>query len=306
MQQATGDTTYWSDVKVGLPGMAAVWAGGTTLPLHAPQQRTEYFTPSGSEGLTWTTLMRRDLGTTSGTAYDGPRAVRQGASTAHWYKSPYGPVRNTYSPALMTRNSNRLTFTIAPFGDAGGHDSTIARLDSGTRQLLVNGEPQAQVSGIYELPREQADVTFRQSWQRPATGIDRTGLAYSTEWNFRSGAADQGAQRLLVPVLDLPSDLRNSRPAGEATTIGVGAVVDGADGPVALQDARVEYAYGEQATTAAVTDWHPARMKRSHGTWQAVVPGDVPAGTFVHLRVTLADGQGARVGQTMVRAYEVR
>lgn len=35
VQQATGDTTYWSDVKVGLPGMAAVWAGGTTLPLHA-------------------------------------------------------------------------------------------------------------------------------------------------------------------------------------------------------------------------------------------------------------------------------
>ncbi|WP_327170551.1 S8 family serine peptidase [Streptomyces sp. NBC_01336] len=306
VQQATGGTTYWSDVKVGLPGMAAVWAGGTTLPLHAPQRRTEYFTPTGSEGLTWTTLMRRDLGPNSGTAYDGPRKVQQGSSTAYWYKSPYGPVRNTYSPALMTRNSNRLTFTIAPFGDAGGHDSTIARLDSGTRQLLVNGEPQAQVSGIYELPREKADVTFRQSWQRPATAIDRTGLAYAAEWKFRSGAADQGAQRLLVPVLDLPSDLRNSRPAGEATTIGIGAVVDGADGPVALQDARVEYAYGDETTTAAVTDWHPARMKRSHGTWQAVVPGDAPAGTFVHLRVTLADGQGARVGQTMVRAYEVR
>ncbi|MGW6208584.1 S8 family serine peptidase [Streptomyces sp. NPDC055089] len=306
VQQATGDTTYWSDVKVGLPGVAAVWAGGTTLPLHAPQRRTEYFTPSGSEGLTWTTLMRRDLGPNSGTAYDGPRAVREGASTANWYKSPYGPVRNTYSPALMTRDSNRLTFTIAPFGDAGGHDSTIARLDSGTRQLLVNGEPQAQVSGIYELPGAQADVTFRQSWQRPATAIDRTGLAYATEWNFRSGAADQGAQRLLVPVLDLPSDLRNSRPAGEATTMGVGAVVDGADGPVALENARVEYAYGDQTTTGAVGDWHPARMKRSHGTWRAVMPGDAPAATFVHLRVTLTDGQGASVSQTMVRAYEVR
>ncbi|MGW0785724.1 S8 family serine peptidase [Streptomyces sp. NPDC002913] len=306
VQQATGDTTYWSDVKVGLPGMAAVWAGGTTLPLHAPQRRTEYFTPSGSEGLTWTTLMRRDLGPSSGTAYDGPRAARQGASTAYWYKSPYGPVRNTYSPALMTRDSDRLTFTIAPFGDAGGHDSTIARYDVGTRQLLVNGEPQALVSGMYELPGEPADLTFRQTWQRPATAVDRTGLAYGTEWNFRSAAADQGAQRLLVPVLDLPSDLRNTRPAGEPTTIGVGAVVDGADGPVALENARVEYAYGDQTTTDAVTDWHTAPMKRSHGTWRAVVPGDAPAGTFVHLRVTLADGQGARVGQTMVRAYEVR
>ncbi|WP_405689364.1 S8 family serine peptidase [Streptomyces sp. NBC_01185] len=306
VQQATGETTYWSDVKVGLPGMAAVWAGGTTLPLHAPQQRTEYFTPSGSEGLTWTTLMRRDLGPNSGTAYDGPRAAVRGKATAYWYKSPYGPVRNTYSAALMTRDSNRLSFTVAPFGDAGGHDSTAARNDYGTRQLLVNGEPQPLVSGAYQLPRDTAGVTFRQTWRRPASVADRTGLAYSTEWDFRSGAADQGAQRLLVPVLDLPSDLRNTRPAGENTTMGVGAVVDGADGPVALEDVEVEYAYGGQTVTETVTDWRTADVRRSHGTWRATVPGDAPAGTFVHLRVTLADGHGARVGQTVVRAYEVR
>ncbi|MEU1350981.1 S8 family serine peptidase [Streptomyces sp. NPDC005795] len=306
VQQATGDTTYWSDVKVGLPGMAAVWAGGTTLPLHAPQERTEFFTPSGSEGLTWTTLMRRDLGPNGGTAYDGPRKASRGESVADWYKSPYGPVRNTYSAALMSRNSNRLSFTVAPFGDAGGHDSTGGYRDYGTQQLLVNGEPQPMVSGIFELPRDTADVTYRQTWRRPASAADRTGLAYSTEWNFRSGAADQGAQRLLVPVLDLPSDLRNARPAGVSTMLGIGAVVDGADGPVALEDVEVQYAYGDQATTDAVTDWRTADVRQSHGKWQATVPGDAPAGTFVHLRVTLADGHGARVGQTMVRAYEVR
>ncbi|MHC3814662.1 S8 family serine peptidase [Streptomyces sp. DT9] len=305
-QQADGDATYWSDVQVGLPGMPAVWAGGTTLPLRAPQQRTEFFTPSGSEGLTWTTLMRRDLGPNGGTGYDGPREVRRGKSTAYWYKSPYGPVRNTYSAALMTRDSNRLSFTVAPFGDAGGHDSTAARNDYGTRQLLVNGEPQAMLSGIFELPQSTADVTYRQTWRRPASTADRTGLAYSTAWDFRSGAADQGAQRLLVPVLDLPSDLRNSRPAGETTTVGVGAVVDGADGPVSLADVEVRYAYGDQATTDAVTDWRVADVRRSRGAWRATVPGDAPAGTFVHLRVTLTDGHGARVDQTMVRAYEVR
>ncbi|MFI7364944.1 S8 family serine peptidase [Streptomyces sp. NPDC050149] len=306
VQQATGDATYWSDVQVGLPGMPGVWAGGTTLPLNAPQQRTEFFTPSGSEDLTWTTLMRRDLGPNGGTAYDGPRKVQQGSSTAYWYKSPYGPVRNTYSAALMTRDSNRLAFTVAPFGDAGGHDSTAARNDYGTRQLLVNGEPQFLVSGMFELPQDTADVTFRQTWRRPASAADRTGLAYSTQWDFRSGAADQGAQRLLVPVLDLPADLRNTRPAGESTTIGIGAVVDGADGPVALEDVEVQYAYGDQATTDAVTDWRTADVRRSHGAWRATLPGDAPAGTFVHLRITLADGHGARVDQTMIRAYEVR
>lgn len=250
--------------------------------------------------------MRRDLGPNGGTAYDGPRKASRGKSVAYWYKSPYGPVRNTYSAALMTRDSNRLAFTVAPFGDAGGHDSTAGRNDYGTRQLLVNGEPQALVSGIFELQRDTADVTFRQSWRRPLSAADRTGLAYSTQWDFRSGAADQGAQRLLVPVLDLPSDLRNARPAGESTTIGIGAVVDGADGPVALGAVEVQYAYGDQATMDAVTDWHSADVRRSHGAWRATVPGDAPAGTFVHLRVTLADVHGARVDQTMIRAYEVR
>ncbi|MFD8572734.1 hypothetical protein [Streptomyces sp. NPDC059639] len=127
-----------------------------------------------------------------------------------------------------------------------------------------------------------------------------------SEWNFRSGPADQGAQRLLVPVVDLPSGLRNSRPAGTATTIGVGAVVDGADEAAVLDDVAVEYAYGDAATVEAVTRWRAAPVKRVPGAWRATVPGDAPAGTFVHLRVTLADGHGAHVAQAMVRAYEVR
>ncbi|WP_405484339.1 hypothetical protein [Streptomyces sp. NBC_00009] len=46
-------------------------------------------------------------------------------------------------------------------------------------------------------------------------------------------------------------------------------------------------------------------MTRSHDTWRETLPGTAPSGTFVHLRVTLADGHGAKVSQSMVRAYEV-
>lgn len=304
--QGTGDATYWSDVKVGLPGIAAIWAGGTTLPLHAPQERTEYFTPAGDDGLTWTTLMRRDLGPYGSTSYDGPRERDKGRTTSQWYKSPYGPVRNTYGPALMNRESNRLGFTIAPFGDAGGHDSTLAMTDTGTRQLLLDGEPQGTVSGTFDLPREKAEVTFRQKWQRRAGAADRTGLAYATEWVFTTDASDQGAQHLLVPVLDVPSDLRNSRPAGEATTIGLSAVTDDSAGPATLRKAGLEYAYGTESTVDAVTGWHQARVTSTRDGWQAALPGDAPAGTFVHLKVTLTDDEGARVSQTMIRAYEVR
>lgn len=304
--QNAADATYWSDVQVALPGMPSVWAGGTTLPLRAPQARTEFFTPAGPEGLTWTTLMRRDLGPYGGTAYDGAHTVEKGRATADWYKSPYGPVRNTFDRPLMTRNSNRLSYVVAPFGDAGGHDSTLGQRDLGTRQLLVNGVPQGMTAGMFTLPQEKAEITFRQTWRRPVSAIDRTGPAYGTEWTFSSGAADQGAQRLLVPVIDVPSDLRNTRAAGEATTIGIGAVVDGADAPVALDGATLEYAYGDQSTVEAVSDWHTVRPVRAHGTWQATLPADAPAGSFVHLRVTLTDGHGARVSQTVVRAYEVR
>ncbi|MFJ7962941.1 S8 family serine peptidase [Streptomyces sp. NPDC096324] len=304
--QNSADTTYWSDVQVGLPGVSSVWAGGTTLPLRAPQARTEFFTPTGSEGLTWTTLMRRDLGPYSGTAYDGPHTVEKGRAAATWYKSPYGPVRNTFDRPLMTRSSNRLSYVVAPFGDAGGHDSTIGQRDYTTRQLLVNGEPVASTSGMFTLPQEKAEVTFRQTWRRTATAADRTGLAYGTEWTFSSAAADQGAQRLLVPVVDVPSDLRNTRPAGGTTTIRLGAVADGTDGPVTLDGATLEYAYGDQSTVETVSGWHTARLVRTQGTWQATLPADAPAGSFVHLRVTLADKDGARVTQTVVRAYEVR
>ncbi|MFJ8881956.1 S8 family serine peptidase [Streptomyces sp. NPDC102402] len=304
--QNAGDTTYWSDVQVGLPGMPSVWAGGTTLGMRAPQARTEFFTPAGSEGLTWTTLMRRDLGVYEGTAYDGPHTVEKGRETANWYKSPYGPVRNTYARTMMTRDGNRLSYVMAPFGDAGGHDSTLSRGDYGTRQLLVNGEPQASTAGMFTVPQEKAEITFRQTWRRPVSAADRTGLAYGTEWTFSSGAADQGAQRLLVPVIDVASDLRNTRPAGETTTIGIGAVVDGADAPATLEGATLEYAYGDQSTVEAVSGWHTARPVHAHGTWEAKLPADAPAGSFVHLRVTLTDSRGARVSQTLVRAYEVR
>ncbi|MFE7578340.1 S8 family serine peptidase [Streptomyces sp. NPDC057521] len=304
--QSPDDATYWSDVKVGLPGIPAVWAGGTTLPLHAPQQRTEYFTPAGRDGLTWTTLMRRDLGPYGSTSYDGPRELDKGRTTSQWYKSPYGPVRNTYAQPLMNRESNRLGFTIAPFGDAGGHDSTLGSTDIGTRQLLLDGEPQNLVSGTFDLPREKTEVTFRQQWQRRPGTLDRTGLAYATEWVFTTDASDQGAQHLLVPVLDVPSDLRNSRPAGEPTTIGLSAVTDDSARPATLRKVSLEYAYGTESAVDAVTGWHEARVTSTRDGWQVRLPGDAPAGTFVHLKVTLTDAEGARVSQTMIRAYEVR
>ncbi|MEV6109443.1 S8 family serine peptidase [Streptomyces sp. NPDC051940] len=294
------DTTYWSDVQTSVPGMGAVWTGGTPLQIAAPQRRTEFFTASSDLG--WTSSATRGIGTTYGISFDGPHLM-SGKAVADWFKTPYGPVRNTYSAPLMTRDANRLSYTIAPFGDAGGHDATSDRTDSGYRRLLLNGEPQAVDSGVYVLPQEDAEVTLQQAWRRPPSALNRVGLAYTTEWTFRTGAADQGVQPLLVPVVDVPSDLRNRVPAGVETSIPLGATGDA--GPVGLASVRLEYAYGDQSTAETVTGWHAARVVRSGAGWQAKIPGGAPAGAFVHLRVTMADADGSRVVQTVVRAYEV-
>ncbi|MFI1093817.1 S8 family serine peptidase [Streptomyces sp. NPDC020917] len=297
------DTTYWSDVQVGVPGMPSVWAGGTTLPLHAPQQRTEFFTPSPR--LTWTTLMRRTLSPYDGTAYDGPHTVTAGRADADWYKTPYGATRTTYARALVRRDANRLTTVMPPVGDAGGHDSTLDRNDTGTRQLLLDGVPQVPVSGVYVVPQDQAVVTLRQQWSRPAGPADSLGLAYRTEWTFPTDAAAQGPQPLLVPVVDVPSDLRNQVPAGRAATVRLAAVTDAAGGPVPLDGVRLQYAYGDGTTVDDVTGWRDAPVARSHGAWAATVADDAPAGTFVHLRVVLSGAHGTRVDQTTVRAYRL-
>ena len=297
------DSTYWSDVQVRVPGMPAVWAGGTTLPLHAPQQRTELFT--ASPDLAWTTLMRRTLSPYDGTAYDGPHTVSAGRADAEWYKAPYGVTRVTYASALVRRDANRLTTVLPPVGDAGGHDTTLDMYDSGTRQLLLDGVPQVPVAGRYVVPQDKALVTLRQQWSRQPGTTNTMGLAYRTEWTFPTGAAAQGPQQVLVPVVDVPSDLRNQVPAGRATAITLAAVSDAAGGPVPLDGVRLQYAYGDQTRVDDVTGWQDAPVARSHGAWVAAVAGDAPAGTYVHLRVVLDDGHGAQVDQTMVRAYRL-
>lgn len=297
------DSTYWSDVQVGIPGMPSVWAGGTTLPLNAPQVRAEFFSPSPQ--LAWTTLMRRSLSPYAGTAYDGPHAVTAGRADADWYKTPYGATRITYARALVTRDADRLTTVIPPVGDAGGHDSTADMYDTGTRQLLLDGVPQVPVGGVYVMPQDSAVVTLRQEWSRPAGTADTLGLAYRTQWTFPTDARAQGPQPLLVPVVDVPSDLRNQVPAGRTATIRLAAVTDGADGPVPVEDAHLQYAYGDQTRVDDVGTWQDAPVTRSHGTWVASVPDAAPSGTFVHLRVVLDGGHGTQVDQTMVRAYQV-
>jgi hypothetical protein len=288
-----------------VPGLAGQYAGGTTLQLAAPLRRTEFYT--ADPDVAWTTIASRGFGgTTYGSSFDGPRTMAAGSrEQSSWFKAPYGVTRNTYDRSLMTRTANRLSFAIAPYGDAGGHDSTGDYRDIGTRQLLLDGVPLPQTNGQYVLPQKKADATFRQTWGRPASAADQMGLAYSTEWRFPTSPDGQGAQPLLVPVLEVPSDLTNQVPSGTDTRIPLSAVIDTQDGPVDLARVSLDYAFGDQTRVDEVTDWQPARIQRTATGWFAIVPGGAAPGSFAHLRVSMADNHGSEVDQTMVRAYRV-
>lgn len=298
-----GQTTYASNVQIKVPGLAGQYAGGTTLPLAAPLRRTELYTADPE--VAWTTIASRGFaGTTYGSSFDGPRTMTAGSKErTTWFKAPYGVTRNTYGRPMMTRTTNRLSFAIAPYGDADGHDSTADYRDSGVRQLLLDGVPHLQTNGQYVLPQEEAEVTFRQSWARPVSAADQVGLAYRTEWRFSTSPDAQGAQPLLVPVVDVPSDLTNQVPSGTETRVPLAAVMDTEDGPVDLARVSLDYAFGDQSRVDEVTDWQPARVQRTAAGWFAIVPGDAAPGTFAHLRVSMADGSGSEVDQTLVRAY---
>ncbi|MEI7058444.1 S8 family serine peptidase [Nocardioides sp. CCNWLW239] len=300
-----GQTAYASDVQLKVPGLAGQYAGGTTLRLAAPVRRTEFFT--AQPDVAWTTIVSRGFGgTTYGSSFDGPRTMTAGR-TQHstWFKAPFGATRNTYDRSLMTRKANRLSFAIAPYGDAGGHDATGDYRDTGSRQLLLDGEPLPQKDGMYLLPEQKAVVTFRQTWGRPASAADQVGIAYSTQWQFPTSPEDQGAQPLLVPVIDVPVDLTNQVPSGTETRIPLSAVSDTVEGPVDLAQVSLDYAVGDQSRLGEVTDWRPARIQRTATGWFAIVPADAAPGAFTHLRVRMADKRGSEVDQTMVRAYRI-
>ncbi|GGU27997.1 S8 family serine peptidase [Nocardioides albus] len=298
-----GQTTYASNVQVKVPGLAGQYAGGTTLQLAAPLRRTEFYT--ADPDVAWTTIASRGFGgTTYGSSFDGPRTMTAGSKEhSSWFKAPYGATRNTYDRPMMSRTANRLSFAIAPYGDAGGHDSTADYRDNGTRQLLLDGVPHPQTNGQYVLPQKKAEVTFRQTWARPISPADQMGLAYRAEWRFPTSPDDQGAQPLLVPVVDVPSDLTNQVPSGTDVRIPLAAVMDTEDGPLDLARVSLDYAFGDQSRVDEVTGWTPARVQRTAAGWFAIVPGDAAPGTFAHLRVSMADGSGSEVDQTMVRAF---
>jgi subtilisin family serine protease len=306
--QGVDQRTWYLDLALTMPGVSSsVYAGGTMLPVTAPAERTVYYT--ASDDFAWTTISRMTSNIASAASFDGPRTYAPGSTEpTSWFKTPLGATSNTYDRPLATRSLNALSLALSTWGDAAGHDSTgLAYQDSTLRRVWVDDVAvNPAVGGVYALPAEDAEVHVQTAFTRRPSTVTTLGLAFTTDWTFPTGRADQGAQPLLVPSVDVDMDLTNRVLAGTDAHVTLAASSDATKERVDLDDVTLQYAVGDQTTVAAVPTWTDVAVTRgADGTWTADVPTDAPVGSFVHLRTTMTAADGSAVTQAMVRTYQV-
>ncbi|MGC5168396.1 S8 family serine peptidase [Luteimicrobium sp. DT211] len=304
--QGLDSSLNYLDLGLELPGVSSVYASGSMLPVRGPLDRTEYYTASSD--VHWTTVVRMTPNLASAASYDGPRTYTPGStSPTSWFRTPTGASGNTNDVPVAWRELNGLSLTVPTWGDAAGHDSTaLANADSAFYKVSVDGAAAIPVGGVYAVPAASSTVHLQQQFTRRSTLATLLGLAYTTDWTFTTDRSRQGAQSLLIPQVDVDTDLTGRVPAGSDAHVVLGASDDETATPADVTAATLEYATGPATTTTTVTGWTSAPLTRdAQGRWTATIPNDVPTGTFVHLRVSLTDAHGSHVEQTMVRVYQV-
>ncbi|MFC8599978.1 S8 family serine peptidase [Isoptericola sp. NPDC057191] len=305
--QAADSRTWFLDLGLVLPGAGSVYAGGSLLPVTAPLERTEYYT--ASPDVRWTTITRMTTNFSSASSFEGPRTYAPGSTEpTSWLGTPLGASSNTNDVPLVDRRLNGLAVTLSAWGDAAGHDSTgLYYSDTTYRRVWVDGTPVAPVGALYPVPSAPSEVHVRQEFTRRSTATSLLGLAYTTDWTFPTERAAQGTQPLLVPRLEVGTDLTDRAPSGEPVHVVLGATSDATRRPVDLTGVTLQYATGTQTVLSQVTDWHDVPVVRgADGSWTAEVSNEQAAGGFVHLRTVLKDASGSQVEQEMLRVFQVR
>ncbi len=303
-----GDERFvFTDMYIGVPGLNAFYATGSTQMVAAPVQRTEFYT--ADERVAWTNIVMPNFYIHNGAYYDGARRMVAGSQeTTSWMKSPTGASLWATAIPVMWRDTNQMQVSIPDYGDAAGHDGSPGRyIDSGFTYYYVDGVRTSPSGGLLPLPDEEALVRVERSFYRRADVspvYHFTGVAYDTNWEFLTSSEQQGPQPMLMPSIDVPSSMYNTVAAGTPTVIGVGAKTD-IDPDVELADVQVQYAYGTDSRTyqVAADAWQDAQVEFVDGQWFATVPNTAASGQYVHLRVTLADTGSSTVEQTMLRSY---
>ncbi|TKB43807.1 S8 family serine peptidase [Thalassotalea mangrovi] len=314
----------WTDVMAMTNSSGEFYSTGSSQLMMLPMQRKEYYTATPKNA--WTNVVMPNFRIQSDGAYfDGLRLMTAGANEqTEWFKGPRGASLLSNGTPIAYRDTNVLTFKFPAFGDSSGHDGIGGYNGSTAYGIQLNGEVHYLDQGMLSVPDNVSDVRLEVRYTARGVGErspvnDKLGSYYQGIFHFNTDASIQGAQRLLVPVVDVPVDIDNAMSAGQAARIKITGMVDTL-GAVPLTSVRLQYGYGQECMLDGAygysycpvfqkfspDNWQDAQIEQVGDDWFAIVPNDAAAGEFVHLRIEVADTQSSTSEQTTLRAYMLK
>ncbi|WP_424211198.1 S8 family peptidase [Streptomyces sp. BI20] len=300
---------YVDLVTARRPGGAAVSFGGlNTVP--APGRRTEFL---GTGATTWEHLLSSSF-PWGEFMTDRQRAYRPGSVRSEkWYDGVLAPVAaldaNGAPTLAAERQGNLIGFASALWGDGTHHAQQGAFGEAGNLTLSRDGEQIGESGypfGAFEVPADAADYELTQNIEKfgaPAAVWQRS-QAIRTTWAFRSAEDPRTVSTplpVIFPRVGLPkgADALKTVPAADRQTLTLTATGHAGHTPGDLRTAALSWSYDGE-------NWTAAKVEKRAGTWTAQVDHAGAAGKPVWLRIELTDTKGAKVTQTIVRAYDVR
>ncbi|GGU24599.1 S8 family serine peptidase [Nocardioides albus] len=234
-----------------------------------------------------------------------------------WGRAPMHPTVPLLLACPLCRSSSAVSLVLAPLGDSDtGHFGA-----DGTKQTVRYYRDGVQRSPAELFAAEKADYRVDYQVERTRPAEDALGIRTSTSFLFRSQAPAPGTTApgcdaltpdaegcevlpMIFPGYDIPLDLHNAAPTGHGFTFEVsGTRPDGYQG-APVTDVAVEVSYDDGSTWVAAD--HVSRVVDGRAKVRVDHPKVPPGAGHVSLRVTMADEQGTRTEQTVLRAYALR
>ncbi|MEV0233375.1 S8 family serine peptidase [Nonomuraea sp. NPDC050786] len=242
--------------------------------------------------------------------FDGGRRAERGETKEVWNAAVTGP---SFLLPGGSRTGNKLTFSaVGLFSDGAPGRSGSDLAASGAATLAKNGQVLATAQladcDVYQtegcelradLPAGAGAYTLTASMRRQ---VPYSALSTRVEsvWTFRSAATAKEQPLPLMAVRYSPSglDASNRAAPGSLTRLPLRVERNPGSAQVEVTAVRLEMSVDDGA------NWRAVAVARTGSGWTAVLPNPRTAG-FVSLRAAVADSAGARLTQTIVRAYAV-
>jgi len=304
-----GATTDFGDMTAARrPSTVAFNIAGID-PLAVPNTRTEYLTADGTQWFK-SVISSVPFGEVMSDRF---RTFTPGQEdTDSWYSGALAPgVRNNNDgvPQMIGERQGDL-IGVAPtiWADSTGHWADQGGFgDLGNLVLKRDGVTvgtRIDPYGVFTVPAEEATYELTLNTEKVGTPAKfwKRSTMIQTSWTFTSHKEPDVYSRplpMLLPRLDLPTDGLKTIAAGSVTI------------PARIQ-ANPGYPAGTIASakvwtsTDGGTTWVEGTTNLTSAGAELVVDHAGDSGKQVSLRVEFTDAKGAKVSQTITRAYDVR